>query len=185
MASYFEKYGPVDSITISLGVADFQLTSSDPSIYGQIDLTKSGWETAGTSSSFEDNFGWWLTGLATGTLGDFLGIPYLDDVVGLIPVMETRPVTPQLPPQLFGQLNQNLYANGTSIDPNGHNWGTVSMYFQVYFPLPAVNAPPIVYTFNLAMETWLQESWGGLIPGTISRFSGMPFNTQLQFSVFG
>jgi hypothetical protein len=121
--------------TISLGVADFQLPSSDPSIYAQVDLTRSGWETGGTSTSFEDKAGWWLVGVAVDTLGLWILTPYLGSAIGVLPLLQTNPAAASATNGIAA-LNQHVFANGTPIDPNSDNWGTVTMYFQAYFPVP-------------------------------------------------
>jgi len=187
LANHFENYswvpegGPC-SITYSLSVADFQLTSSNPNIWAAIDLDRSGWETGGTSSSFEDSAGWWLVGLGVDTLSlePGLNIPYLGSGIGLIPLLQSAPVTPNYK-QGTSSLVSGDWANGTSVDPNGDNWGTVCMYFHVCFPY--TGSSPITYTFNINMESWLQEY--DVIFGTTSRWCGLPFSTALQFSVQG
>lgn len=172
---------PPYAITMALSVADFQLTSSDTNIYAIVDLTKSGWETGGKSSGFEDEFGWWLVGLGTDTLGLFIDTPYLGSMIGTIPLMQTAPTASSNSGTDATALSQGVFAKGIPIDPNSDNWGTISMYFQVYFPLPTGGAPPATHTLNVNMETWLQRT--PLFGSTDSRWVGLPFNTQLQFTV--
>jgi hypothetical protein len=158
------------SITLSLGVDDFELTSSDPNIFGIVDLTRSGWETGGTDSSFETKVGWWAVGLGVDTLGLITTTGYLGSALGLIPLLQSLSSTNGGFTQGTVALNQGVSATGIPIDPDGDNWGTVSICFRLLFPYAGT------YTVNLNSETWL--AWNAN-----PRYVGLPFNTQLQFCV--
>ncbi len=180
--NYTDSLGGIQ-FTLSLGVADFQLDRSDNNdTWADIDLAYSGWETKPIGSSLEVALGWWTVGVATDALGAYLGVPYLGSAIGLIPILSMNPIGQDFI-QPTGCLLSGVWANGTSIDPsgnsdpNGANWGTVSMLFTVYF---FWHGAPATHTFNASMEAWLQL-W--MLGTATSRQSGISFTTPLSFSI--
>ena len=162
-----------------LSVADFELYSSDSDIWAKIQLGKSGWETGNQSKEFMDDIGWWTVGLATDTLSSCLGIPYLGSLVGLIPILCRDPETPETP-RLWGQLDQGVWVNGTVVDPNDDEWGTVTIYVKVMF---IKKETPRDYTFNVKMVSWLKNFIFEELP--CIRHTGIVFTHQLTFTVLG
>jgi len=125
-----------------------------------------------------DDIGWWTVGLATDTLSSCLGIPYLGSLVGLIPILCRDPETPEK--HLRDHLDQGVWANGTVVDPNDDEWGTVTIYVKVMF---IKKETPRDYTFNVKMVSWLKNFIFEELP--CIRHTGIVFTHQLTFTVLG
>ncbi len=184
ISTHYESYlwtVPGATYSHSLSEADFKFDSADTEVWAEIDLEHSGWETGDYESvEFLNDLGWWFVGLSADILGSFIDVPYLGSVVGLIPVLIRGPNPPNLQPD----LSHHVWANGTLIDPNDDNWGTMSFYFRVIFRIDGL---PRDYVFDLGMASWI-DCWvfpdEGL-PYHFTRFAAISFNTQLQFTVTG
>lgn len=185
IANHYENYTDTRDIpfTLSLGVADFQLDTSDNNdTWADIVLAYSGWEKKPVVSIWEADFGWWTVGLAADAISDYLDVPYLGLAIGLIPLLSEN-ATGRDSTQSSGCLLNGVWANGTSIDPsgnsdpNGTNWGTVTMLFTVYF---IWHGAPATHTFNARMEAYVQQE---MLYNINSRVIGIGFTTPLSFSI--
>jgi len=176
VSTHYEDYTFIQDgvwFTKSLSVADFMLFGDYSEVWGSVKLGDSGWEIGSQDRSYNDDLGWW----ALGATASVLKIPYLDITIGLIPLLSRDPDTPDV--DSFNSSILGVYANGTAIDENDDEWGTITMYFRVIF---LWSGSPGDYDFNLDMVSWTKLSW---FSGEVTRRESISTIIPLEFAVTG
>jgi hypothetical protein len=129
-----------------LSQADFDLSGGGNNVYYNLDTSRCGLDTGGTSSKFMTDFLWWTAGTVAGAIpvvGAVIG-----PAIGLVPLIQEYFDTTV---SWKGSGYNYIYVNGTNVDPNSDSRGTISFFVQVrFYGTEGQGLTPYTFTFNAA-----------------------------------
>ena len=159
-----------------LTYADFELIGSND-VCLIIRPSECGLETGDKNVALMNDLLWWAVGLTANFFEGTTGIVY-GAAIGLIPILIEYFAPEERSSSLKGS---HVWANGTDIDPDSDDWGTISFSVEVRF-YGSEGQGWKDYTFTVKMASWIGYMYTetGFI---VWRFMDLPYTTQLTFSV--
>lgn len=153
-----------------LSLADFELIGRDKIVEFTIDTERCGLETGDKNTEFMGNLLWWATALIASKVNPVVGV-----TAGLVPILAKyfSPSTSEI-------IGSHVWANGTFIDPDSDNWGTISFVVEVRF-YGSQGEGLKDYTFSVKMVSWIAQE----IPGEYlnAMYKALPYTMELTFTV--